>query len=136
MIADLLLQGNRERDRVVGELAGWHIEFQSDIYFLVPPGNSLGTLYVGGPFNGADTEDAAWVLCAPYYSTSIEAAFSLIADLDVTLKTTGGNHELRWACSLSGWRHDLKKAPYISKHGATAPLAICNAWLAWKEVRA
>lgn len=137
MVADLLLQGNRERDRRVGELAGWHIEFQSDTYFLIPPGLSLDGPHTGIPFGGADTPDDAWRLYVPEYSTSANASLALVADFKVTLRNEGGSPEVLWSCHLFGWREDYNLVPYaVYANGATPALAICHAWLAWKEGQA
>jgi hypothetical protein len=129
-------QALREIDKRIAKKLGYYVAPLSDDDLRSGSGYRFALYTSRGVDLGAvKEEESAWVH-ADNRASDLNRAFALIKGFDVTLKTTGGNHEMSWSCSLSGWREDIKKAPYVQAHGVTPALAICNAWLAWKEVQA
>jgi hypothetical protein len=102
----------RDLDWIIARMAGWKIEPRNGMYAVYRPDGSLGEV-------GAGTEGSAKTLL-PHYSTSVDAMLALLGEAKLTLSQRAGH----WSAQV---------ATYYQGEADTPALALCRAWLGWRE---
>lgn len=132
------MPAGRELDRVIAERVGWAVECHKVVY---PTSSSYDYYRLIGP-NGEEKRDydipeAAWQ-DAPHYSTDANAALSLpTADLYfIDLHGPHSENSLWHAFIEWGYSDEEDEYPSFRAEADTAALAVCRAWLAWKDAQA
>ena len=111
---------SRELDRQVAEALGW---FDIEV---------IDEFVMG--FNPNEPGQNDWGQI-PHYSTSIADAWTLV---DIMVKA-GWYPQIaycadkKWECMIMDLEEDVENSVY--RHADTAPLAICLAFLKWKEAQ-
>ncbi len=99
----------------------------NDAFSLINPAQTRGS-------NIYPSREAAWSSMdechVPNWSTSIAAAWELIDQIPPEWFVSVDRDGKRWLCMIGS---NKSSEEYYSGEGTTAPVAICKAWLAWKE---
>lgn len=124
----------RDLDKQIGQKLGYHIapvpvedhRYKAYPYALHTPG--------GVDIGAAETPEQVW-MHVPTWSMDIRRAFELLDGLVFQLHNQWGVMDdwgTQWVCTIVG-------SGYYSDHAGaydTPALAMCQAWMQWKELRA
>jgi len=140
------MEAGRDLDRLIAERAGWHPVTRSGMWAIAPPhiqdadqyiawrrGLTASTVLVAVLLMAS--EDEAWNILCPHFTTSVDAALALLPDALHTRQWSYLQNYTDNRCQM--WRATIIVAAqegirYIGEAEGLA-LAICRAWLAWQD---
>lgn len=128
------MEAGRELDRLIAERLGYRAVERTWRWYLLSHDvleTSLDEMLKRGwHIRSYPTETEAWNIDVSRYSTDLNAAIALLPTDGYTWSLHYSNYDDPYTAVISGVKVD---SPEYFGDASTPALAICRAWLAWKD---
>lgn len=132
------MAASRKLDKAIAQKLGWSVSVEplSGTTTLWEPNFRQHTTWGLVGLDNAELADKAWD-GVPHFSTSAEAALTLLAEMPDNytprlVRMGVAEQGYAWKCGIM--RNDPPVYEMVQEEAETPALAICRAWLVWKEL--